>query len=208
MAFPKRLLLEGEELIFDLRPHWIALAGPVATVVGVLVAWIVAVPRLPDGSAHAALFWVLIAAGILVIVWYPVREAIRWATSHFVVTSDRVIHRQGLVAKSSMEVPLEKINDVRFHQGVFERMIGAGDLIIESAGEAGRQVFSEIRHPEQVQKTIYEQGETNQSRMQRPVAPGAPSATTELQRLADLRERGVLTEEEFQAQKKKILGDG
>ncbi len=208
MAFPRRLLLEGEELIFDLRPHWIALVGPVATVVVVLVAWIVALPRLPDSSAHGVLFWVLIVGGLLVIVWYPVREAIRWATSHFVVTSDRVIHRQGLVAKSSMEVPLEKINDVRFHQGVFERMIGAGDLIIESAGEAGRQVFSEIRHPEQVQKTIYEQGEKNQTRTQRPVAPGAPSTTTELQRLADLRERGVLTEEEFQAQKKKILGDG
>jgi uncharacterized membrane protein YdbT with pleckstrin-like domain len=208
MAFPRRLLLEGEELIFDLRPHWIALVGPIATVVVVLVAWIVAFPRLPEGSAHDVLFWALIVGGLLVIVWYPVREAIRWATSHFVVTSDRVIHRQGLVAKSSMEVPLEKINDVRFHQGVFERMIGAGDLIIESAGEAGRQVFSEIRHPEQVQKTIYEQGEKNQTRLQRPVVPGAPSTTTELQRLADLRERGVLTEEEFQAQKKKILGDG
>lgn len=208
MAFPRRLLLEGEELVFDLRPHWIALVGPAVTTLLVVVAWIVVPGRLPKGSAHDALFWAVIAAGILVLVWYPVREAIRWATSHFVVTSDRVIHRQGLIAKSSMEVPLEKINDVRFHQGVFERMIGAGDLIIESAGEAGRQVFSEIRHPELVQKTIYEHGERNQARTQRGVAPGAPSTTTELQRLADLRERGVLTEEEFQAQKKRILGDG
>ena len=208
MAFPRRLLLEGEELVFDLRPHWIALVGPVVVTLLVIVAWIVVPGWLPEGSTHSALVWTLIVAGLLVLLWYPVREAIRWATSHFVVTSDRVIHRQGLIAKSSMEVPLEKINDVRFHQGVFERMIGAGDLIIESAGEAGRQVFSEIRHPEQVQKTIYEQGERNQARGQRPVAPGAPSTTTELQRLADLRERGVLTEEEFQSQKKRILGGG
>jgi uncharacterized membrane protein YdbT with pleckstrin-like domain len=208
MAFPRRLLLEGEELIFDLRPHWIALVGPGATTLLVVVAWILVPGWLPKGSTHSALVWVVIAAGFLVLLWYPVRETVRWATSHFVVTSDRVIHRQGLVAKSSMEIPLEKINDVRFHQGVFERVIGAGDLIIESAGEAGRQVFSEIRHPELVQKTIYEQGEQNQVRTQRPVAPGAPSATTELQRLADLRERGVLTEEEFQVQKKKILGSG
>ncbi len=208
MAFPRRLLLEGEELIFDLRPHWIALVGPGATTLLVVVAWILVPGWLPEGSTHSALVWALIVAGLLLLLWYPVREVVRWATSHFVVTSDRVIHRQGLIAKSSMEIPLEKINDVRFHQGVFERVIGAGDLIIESAGEAGRQVFSEIRHPELVQKTIYEQGEQNQARTQRPVAPGAPSATTELQRLADLRERGVLTEEEFQVQKKKFLGGG
>jgi uncharacterized membrane protein YdbT with pleckstrin-like domain len=134
------------------------------------------------------------------------------------VTSDRVIHRQGLIAKNSMEIPLEAINDVRFHQGVFERMIGAGDLIIQSASEAGREVFGDIRHPEEVQKTIYQQGEHNQKRMYQGMgsgsaAPssnpaGAPSTTAELQRLAELRDKGVLTESEFQNQKKKILGDG
>jgi len=119
-----------------------------------------------------------------------------------------VIHRQGWIAKSSMEIPLEALNDVRFHQGVFERVIGAGDLIIESAGERGRQVFEDIREPEHVQKTIYQQGERNQQRMFHGGSTGAsaPSATTELERLADLRARGVLTEDEFQAQKRRILG--
>jgi uncharacterized membrane protein YdbT with pleckstrin-like domain len=137
-----------------------------------------------------------------------VRDTVRFLTSHFVVTSDRVIHRQGWIAKSSMEIPLEAVNDVRFQQGVFERVIGAGDLIIESAGERGRQVFEDIREPEHVQKTIYEQGERNQLRMYhgRSAGASAPSATTELERLADLRARGVLTEEEFQAQKRRILG--
>jgi hypothetical protein len=114
-------------------------------------------------------------------------------------------------------------------------MIGAGDLIISSASEFGRQVFSDIRKPEDVQKTIYHQGELNSQRMftggraapaapaptpptpaptppaEPPVAapaPAAPSATLELERLAKLRADGVLTEEEFQAQKAKILGQG
>jgi hypothetical protein len=126
-----------------------------------------------------------------------------------VVTSDRVIHRQGWIAKSSMEIPLEAINDVRFSQGVFERIIGAGDLSIESAGERGTNVFSDIRNPEEVQKTIYHQGEMNQQRMMRGgPAPGAPSTTGELERLASLRDRGVLTQEEFEAQKRRILGAG
>ena len=118
-----------------------------------------------------------------------------------------------------MEIPFEAINDVRFEQGVFERMVGAGTLVIRRRREFGRNAFDDIRHPEEVQKTIYHQGELNKKRMYRatgrrpaqppsPVAPRgcAPSATTELERLADLRADGVLTEEEFQAQKAKILG--
>jgi membrane protein YdbS with pleckstrin-like domain len=218
MPFPTRLLIEGEELILDLRPHWIALVRAVGVAILTIVAWIVLLPRLPDGSSHDVLFWLVIGLGILGMLWWTVRDSVHWATSHFVVTSDRVIHRQGLIAKNSMEIPLEAINDVRFHQGVFERMIGAGDLIIQSASESGREVFGDIRHPEEVQKTIYHQGEQNQKRMYQGMGSGAaasssnpagtPSMTAELQRLAELRDTGVLTESEFQNQKKKILGDG
>ena len=218
MPFPTRLLIEGEELILDLRPHWIALVRAVGVAILTIVVWIVLLPRLPDGSSHDVLFWLVIGLGILAMLWWTVRDSVHWATSHFVVTSDRVIHRQGLIAKNSMEIPLEAINDVRFHQGVFERMIGAGDLIIQSASESGREVFGDIRHPEDVQKTIYHQGEQNQKRMYQGMGSGVaassnnptgtPSMTAELQRLAELRDTGVLTESEFQNQKKKILGEG
>ncbi|HEX9122931.1 MAG TPA: PH domain-containing protein [Actinomycetota bacterium] len=209
MAFPRRLLVDGEELILDLRPHWIALVGPVFVTLLVVVGYILALVYAPDsGAARATVVWGGLALGVLILLWYPVRKAVAWATSHFVVTSDRVIHRQGWIAKSSMEIPLEAINDVRFHQGVFERVIGAGDLIIESAGERGTNAFSDIRHPEDVQKTIYHQGELNQQRMMRGAGPGpsAPSTTGELERLVALRDRGILTPEEFEAQKRKILG--
>jgi uncharacterized membrane protein YdbT with pleckstrin-like domain len=207
VAFPRRLLVHGEDLVLDLRPHPIALARAVVVTLLVVVAWFVILPNLPH-SGHSFLFWVTWAVGAFLIVLWPVRDAIRFLTSHFVVTSDRIIHRQGLIAKSSMEIPLEAINDVRFRQGVFERVIGAGDLIIESAGTRGQEVFEDIRNPEHVQKTIYEQGERNQQRMYRGGSPGgsAPSATSELERLADLRARGILTEQEFQAQKRRILG--
>lgn len=207
MGFPRRLLIEGEELILDLRPHWIALALPVFVTLVVVLAWIFLLPNLPEeGAAHDVSFWGLLGGGVLLLLWLPLPRVVRWATSHFVVTSDRIIHRTGLIAKDSMEVPLEAINDVRFHQSVLERVINAGDLIIESAGERGRQLFSDVRKPEHVQKTIYHQGELNQQRMRGGVAPAAPSVSTELERLADLRARGVLTEEEFQAQKTRILG--
>jgi membrane protein YdbS with pleckstrin-like domain len=211
VPFPRTLLIENEELVVELRPHWIALVGPVAVTVLLVAGWAGAFAFAPDdGILRSITIWGGTALALFIFVFYPVRRFIAWATSWFVVTSDRVIHREGWIAKRSMEIPLEAINDVRFHQGVFERMIGAGDLIISSASEFGRQLFSDIRNPEEVQKTIYHQGELNKQRMYHggmgspPAA--APSTTTELERLAKLRDDGVLTQAEFEDQKRKILG--
>jgi uncharacterized membrane protein YdbT with pleckstrin-like domain len=203
MAFPTRLLVDGEELILDLRPHWIALVMPTIATIVTLVVMVVLYETFPE----RILDWIVGIAGTLFLLAYPVRRLVDWLTSHFVVTSDRIIHRRGWIAKYSMEVPLEAINDVRFEQGIVDRMIGAGTLVVQSASEAGRQVFDHIRNPEEVQRTIYHQGELNQQRMLSGSGTrGAPSTVSELERLADLRARGVLTEEEFQAQKRRILG--
>ena len=212
MAFPKRLLIPGEELILDLRPHPVALALPVLVVVleVIVAAWLTATVNISS--------WIWWAIVVVIFILYPLRKLIWWLTSNFAVTSERVIHREGFIAKRSMEIPLEAINDVRFEQGIWDRIVGAGTLRISSASEFGTNSFSHIRHPEEVQKTIYHQGELNKKRMyqgdeesdapERPVTTGAPSTTTELERLGKLRADGVLTEEEFQAQKSKILGQG
>jgi uncharacterized membrane protein YdbT with pleckstrin-like domain len=212
MPFPRRLLIEGENLVLDLRPHPIALALPtlytivVTVAAGFLANWL------------GGPWWLWPAIWIVAMLIYPIPRLTWWLTSNFVVTSERVIHRQGFIAKRSMEIPLEAINDVRFEQGIIDRIVGAGTLRISSAADFGTSSFDDIRHPEEVQKTIYHQGELNKKRMYQgdqaaappPPAPAippvAPSATTELERLAKLRTDGVLTEDEFQAQKAKILG--
>jgi uncharacterized membrane protein YdbT with pleckstrin-like domain len=213
MPFPRRLLIEGEELVLDLRPHWIALVLPSIVTLLVVVGYVLALGYAPDdGTGRSVVVWGALAVGIVILVWYPLRAFIAWATSNFAVTTDRIIHREGFIAKRSMEIPLEAINDVRFQQSVLERVVGAGDLVIQSASEYGRNVFANVRSPEHVQRTIYEQGEANKKRMYQGgssggTSPSAPSVTNELQRLADLRDKGVLTEAEFQNQKKKILGE-
>ena len=228
MAFPRKLLVPGEQLVLDLRPHPVALAlGALVTLITVAVGiWLM---------MEFNFDLIVLALIAIVLIAYPVRRLVGWLTSYFVVTSDRVIQREGWIAKRSIEIPLEQINDIRFEQRMFERMIGAGDIHIRSASNDGPTTFRDIRHPEEVQKTIYHQAELNNQRMYQgrgtagagaPVAPAAaaaapaapvrpdgsapqaPSTTTELERLADLRARGVLTEEEFQAQKAKILGQG
>ena len=209
MAFPRGLLIDGESLVLDLRPHPIALALPILYTIVLTVAVGVLAALFPDAP-----LWVWVAIWLVGMLIYAVPKLVAWFTSMFVVTTDRVIHRQGWIAKRSMEIPLEAINDVRFEQGMFQRMVGAGTLRISSASEYGTESFDDIRHPEAVQRTIYEQGERNKKRMYQgdeagaPRSSGAPSTTSELERLARLRADGILTEEEFQAQKAKILGSG
>lgn len=202
MAFPRRLLAEGEKLILDLRPHWVALVIPVIGAVLIVGGMVAALVYLPD-SWPTWTRLVIVAVAMVLFAWFPAREMVAWATSHFVVTSDRLIQRAGWLAKRSMEIPLEKISDVRFNQTVFERMIGAGDLVIESPGEFGQNRFTDIRQPEQVQKLIFETGEENQRRMEagdRPIGVGE-----ELARLDRLRDEGVLTDREFEAEKARLL---
>ena len=214
MPFPRNLLIEGETLVLDLRPHPIQLALPalytivVTVAAGFLASWL------------GGPWWLWPAIWIIAMLLYPIPRLIRWLTSNFAVTSERVIQRQGWIAKRSMEIPFTAINDVRFEQGIFDRIVGAGTLLISSAADFGTNSFDDIRHPEEVQKTIYQQSEMNKKRTyqgDRPattpppastIPPPAPSATTELERLAKLRADGVLTEDEFQAQKAKILGQG
>jgi uncharacterized membrane protein YdbT with pleckstrin-like domain len=198
------LLSEGEELILDVRPHWVALVPPVFITALLAAGVIAALVYLPD-SWPSWVRWAIVAAGLVAFVAGPARQIVAWATSHFVVTTDRLIQRAGLIAKRSMEIPLEKISDVRFNQTVFERLIGAGDLTIESPGEYGQERFSNVRRPEEIQKLIYEVSEDNQRRTAGSPAAG-PSVADELERLDRLRRDGVLTNEEFQAQKARLLG--
>lgn len=207
MAFPKRLLVDGEELVLSMHPHAIVLVFPAIVSLLVVAAWGFVLPNLPSGTPGMALMWLVLGGGVLLLLVYPLRAYLKWSSSYFVVTSDRVIHRSGIIGKYSMEIPLEAINDVRFNQSIFERLIGGGDLVIESAGEAGRQVFEDIRHPESVQRTIYEQGEGNQRRMYAGLGGGGQASTpgAELERLEGLRDRGSLTAEEFEEQKRRLL---
>jgi uncharacterized membrane protein YdbT with pleckstrin-like domain len=210
MGFPRRLLADHEELVLEIRPHWIALVGPALVLALVVVAGVVLFASFDPPSLVA---WLALVAGAVVVIAVPARAFLAWITSHFVVTSDRVIHRSGWLAKRSMEMPLERINDVTFTQSVFERMVAAGSLRIQSGSEYGQNHFRDIRKPEDVQKLIYEMSEANEARMRRSgqattetIDTGPDSPLDEIERLARLKAQGVLSEEEFETHKRRLLG--
>lgn len=207
MPFPPKLLNRDEEIILDLRPHWWYLAPASAALAGaVIVGIIVLVADVWD-----PIKWL---AGLLVLgtLGFFVQRYVRWAGENFVVTSHRVIYRSGVIAKTGIEIPLERINTVFFNQGLFERLLGAGTLGVESAGESGRQNFTNIRRPSFVQQEVYRAMEDTQEREQRrrgEAAAGArqagPSIPEQIDQLDDLRRRGLLSDDEFEAKKRDLL---
>ena len=205
MPFNRKLLNEGEDIALDLHPHWwffaqpaAALAAAVLVGVGVLVRW----DDPPDFVMGFFGLVILVALG-----WFGLYYA-RWITTHFVITSDRLIYRHGVLAKKGIEIPLERVNTVFFSQSIFERIVGSGDLVIESAGEKGQEAFSNVRKPSAVQNEIYVQMEANENRKFDRVGDrghGGDSIPAQIAQLDDLRARGVLSESEFQAKKAELL---
>ena len=94
-----------------------------------------------------------------------------------------------------------------FSQSILERMVGSGDLVIESAGELGRQDFSNVRKPSAVQNEIYKQMEANENRkFDRVNAPRvAANIPEQIAQLDDLRRSGAITQADFDRKKQELL---
>jgi membrane protein YdbS with pleckstrin-like domain len=203
MAFPRRLLNDEEEVVADLRPHWSVFALAAA----VLVAALALLIGLAGAGAPDLLQLAAAALTVLALGRFALRYA-RWATTNFVVTSDRLIHRSGVLAKEGIEIPLERVNTVFFRQSVLERVLRSGDLVVESGGERGRQSFSDIPRPSAVQNEIYRQIEGNQERMFSGRSAGGLSVVEQLERLDALCRRGVISQAEFATKKAELLERG
>ncbi len=207
MTFSQKNLNANETIALDLHPHWWYFAGPAVSLVAAIVFGIWAIPKNFDSdSLETFLSYAAIAALVGTAIWLIARY-LKWMTTHFVITSHRLIFRTGVFAKSGIEIPLERVNNVNFNQSVFERMLGAGDLLIESGGEDGQSRFADIKHPDQVQRMIHSQMELAAERRgsySRNV--GGTGVADELERLEGMLQRGTLSPEEFEAQKRKLLG--
>jgi uncharacterized membrane protein YdbT with pleckstrin-like domain len=212
MPYPRRLINHGETVVLDLKPHWWYFARQIGT--GALLFLVLVFFGLfwSGGTLESVSWW---AWGLLALAWavWLGIQYLDWQFTYFVVTDDRVIYRTGVLAKHGVEIPMSRVNNINFHQGIVDRFVGAGTLEIESAGQDGESRFDHVRHPDGVQQEIYRQMEAHGrkragwSRDAPPVAPpaAAPNIPDQLQQLADLRDRGVISAAEFDAKKAQLL---
>jgi uncharacterized membrane protein YdbT with pleckstrin-like domain len=209
MPYPKQLVNQGENVVLDLRPHWWYFSKHIFTGIPLLILLVLLFEVHGDVRKYSgAVYFVLLLVWALWLAY----EYLQWRFTYFVVSDQRVVFRTGVVAKHGVEIPLERISNINFNQNIWNRIIGAGDLAIESAGREGQTTFDNVRHPDGVQQEIYRQMEVNARRQagwhapQMPApAPASPSIAEQIQQLATLRDQGHITPAEFEAKKAELL---
>ena len=201
MAFPKKYLNDNEEIILDRRPHWFFLFGPTALLVAALA---LAIWVSQSVDSDFALFPAL-GLAVVALLFFLVRYA-QWLTTDFVLTTDRLIYRKGVVARQGREIPLERLNDVSFEQTLLQRVLRAGDLLVESGGEHGQSRYGHFSDPQGIQNEIHRAIEAAAERdAHRMAGRRELSPLEQLEKLEELRQRGVITQAEFEVKKAHLL---
>jgi uncharacterized membrane protein YdbT with pleckstrin-like domain len=155
-----------EQPVLLLHPHWKTLIRPILVAVLVVAVALVA-EAIPSGSGQAVTRAAIgVAAVLFVMVWLIV-PVLRWRTTTYELTTKRLRTRFGIVTRRGRDIPLTRISDVSFEKGILDRLLGAGRLVVESAGEHGQIVLRDIPHVEHVQATLFRLVEDEQRRLGR-----------------------------------------
>jgi uncharacterized membrane protein YdbT with pleckstrin-like domain len=150
VAFPSKLLNEGEHVVVSTRTHVKALIIPG---LGVLLALAVALflDGIADGGLVSIVVWALFAA---VLLWFLLGPFLRWATTTYTFTNRRFIKRSGFIAKEGRTIPLNRISGVDFEIGVIDRVFGCGTLVVSDASTDGSVELYDIPAVEKVQLQV------------------------------------------------------
>ena len=182
------------------------------------------------GGLQSIVGWIVLAlvvGGLLYFGW----QVLRWQNEEFIVTSRRVLQTEGVVNKRVVDSSLEKINDAILSQSVFGRIFGFGDLEILTASESGISRLRMLRQADDFKRTMLDakhelELELSGARpmpspairaaMPSQAPPPAASAppqtamsaddvTRTLANLADLRDRGAINADDYEAKKADLL---
>lgn len=201
-------LKKDEKILIIIRRHWLRLVLP-------FFAWLL---------LAILLFWWLSFTTALIIVLlaalYPLVEYVNWKNNIWCVTNMRVVDESGFFSRYSKESPLDKINNVEYDQTVWGRLLGFGSVDIQTAAELGETRYEFIHHPKLLKDTITHAREENKNmqissqatQLAEAIARTNQSAQAsqqmiadELQKLFELMQKGAITQEEYIAQKNKLM---
>ncbi|HVW21001.1 MAG TPA: PH domain-containing protein [Opitutaceae bacterium] len=208
MSYLSKRLMAGETVVKEARIHGIVYLPAVAVAIlgGAACLYL---SQLSDPDAQNAAKALAIVLGLYAL-YLALRGWIRRAAARFYVTNRRVLIRLGLIRQRSVEMLLTQIEGVTVRQGMLGRLLGYGTVVVEGTG-GDHDPFRFIGHPEDFRLAIQEQIEAHARSLAAPSReiPGKPlDRYAELSRLDELRQRGVLTEDEFQSEKRRLLGTG
>ncbi len=201
----KTKLKKDEKVILETKPHWFTLVGPFIIM---LIGSIIGIAIGSNGFLLAIL-----------LIGYFIYKIIQRNNNLWAVTTLRVIDEYGVFSNNTKESPLDKINNVSYRQSFWGKMFGYGNVQIQTAAEIGSTTYFSVENPKELKDTItHMQEEYKQHQIKKQaielanaMIAGQQKQTnktdlaTELEKLHDLKQKGILTEEEYNTRKTKIL---
>ncbi len=203
-------LKKDEKILLITRQHWLKLVLP-------FFAWLLLTILLLIWMQNLTVFIIIILAAL-----YPLIEYVNWRHNLWSVTNLRIVDETGFFTRYSKESPLDKINNVEYDQSIWGRLFGYGNVDIQTAAEMGETKYILIHHPKLLKDTITHAQEeykklqiSNQATQLAEAiartnagagaAPSQQMIADELDKLFSLLQKGAITEEEYLAQKGKLL---
>ena len=158
-------LSEGEHSVLILHPHWKTVLMPFLLLVLVVVVAAVLVAVIPHNKMQTDERLAIGAIAVVAaLIWTGV-PFLRWRSTTYELTNRRLRLRKGILSRTGRDFPLIRISDVSFEQGVLDRLLGCGRLVVESAGEHGQLVLTEIPEVKKVQAMLFQLVEDEQERL-------------------------------------------
>lgn len=184
MAFPDKLLDEDEKVVEHLHPHWITLVPATLWFLLICAAAGAGIAYAPDsGTARTVVLALIVVVGLALLSWLSFKPWLAWRTTHYVFTTHRVLIRRGILRHTGRDIGYQRISDVAFEQTLWDRIVKAGHLTIESAGEHGQEELSDLPRSDQMQQLLNRLIESDHDRRQQeqagyqqaPYPPGYPT---------------------------------
>ncbi len=160
-------LSEGEHLVLRLHPHWKTILRPLLILTATVLALLFLLLLVPAVRDAAAARLALGAVALAIVILFVAVPLLRWRTTSYELTTRRLRLRAGILTRRGRDFPLTRISDVSFAQGLLDRVLGCGRLVVESPGEHGQLVLTEIPHVQDVQATLFQLVEDEQGRLAR-----------------------------------------
>jgi uncharacterized membrane protein YdbT with pleckstrin-like domain len=154
VAYPDKLLADDEEVVRHLHPHWLTIFWPVVWLLVIIGGTSFGMAAIPTGQQQGLYRLLVLALALVLVVVLVVVPLLRWRTTHYVITTHRLLFRQGILSRHGRDIGLSRITDVSYRQTLWDRIINSGTLTIESAGDSGATVLKQLPDSEGVQQLL------------------------------------------------------
>ena len=155
VAFPDDVLTAEEDLVFHLRPHWKAAVRPSLVLAFFLAATLVAWVMLPTTMGGRIGIGVVATLGVIIGARRGVWPLLVWRCTHYIFTDERILLQDGVLNRDRRDLPLARVNDHAMSQSLLGRMLGYGQMTIDSIGDQVA-VLDAVPHVQFVQTTLYQ----------------------------------------------------